>query len=71
MSEIVHTDPNERWRAVLEAETIDCNSFDFNEKIVRVKVGMILFVNIYYLLSDWHVLLLNGSFESIVFDSHS
>ena len=50
MSDIVHKDPIERYRAVSEAEIIDRDSFDLNKKIVKVQVNIILFVHIYYLM---------------------
>ena len=35
-------DPIEKYRAVLNAEVIDWESFDFEAKIVKVKVRFIL-----------------------------
>ena len=48
---MVHKDPIKRYRAVLESEIIDWDSFDFNGEIFKVKVIMIVFVN-KYMLSD-------------------
>ena len=49
MSEIIHKDLIQRYRAILEAIVIDFDSFDFNGKTVTVMVSMILLVYIYYL----------------------
>ena len=59
-NEIIHKDPIKRYKEVLEAETIDWDSFHFNCKSVKVKVIMVLSVDMYYLLSGTCILLLNG-----------
>ena len=48
MSEIVHKDPIEWCRAVLEAEIIDWNSFGFKGKIDKVKVTLIYLFTILF-----------------------
>ena len=48
MSEIVTKDPIKKYRAIFEAEVIDCDSFDFNEMVVEVKVSMIWLVWLWF-----------------------
>ena len=44
----MHLNPIKRYRAILNTEIIDWNSFDFKANIVKVKVRLILCMHIVF-----------------------